>query len=131
MRERGKVHNLVVDDEEMIRTLNRKILEREGFVVTAAAFGEQALQLAREAGSEIDLAIVDQTMPGLNGLETSRRLLALSPGIRILLCTGQQLEQEQLPEDLRSATSVIIKPYRAAQLTAMVLSILAIGASDS
>jgi CheY-like chemotaxis protein len=63
---------LVVDDEEDILELVRFHLAREGYTVLSAETGEQAWRIARE--QHVDLALVDLMLPGIDGLELTRRL---------------------------------------------------------
>lgn len=115
---------LIVDDEEMIRTLNRKILEREGFQVAVASSGSEAIALADKADGQYDLAVVDQTMPGISGLETIKSLQARFSRMRFLLCTGQVVLRDDLPKELQESTAVLLKPYRAAALVAAIKEVL-------
>ena len=64
---------LVADDEEMLREVLDKLLTREGYRVSLAASGEEALQLAKS--SSFDIAIVDVMMPGIDGIQTLEHLL--------------------------------------------------------
>ena len=64
MRENPSV--LVVDDEEIMREILESLLTREGYRVTLAASGEEALELAKAAS--FDIAMVDVMMPGINGI---------------------------------------------------------------
>ena len=77
-----------MDDEETIRFLVRDILEEIGYKVLSADDGYQAVELYRKRKSEIDLVILDMTMPGMGGRETFEKLKELNPGIRAILSTG-------------------------------------------
>jgi CheY-like chemotaxis protein len=64
-----KGHLLVVDDEPGFRCLARRLLGREGFQVSEASSGEEALNLL-DSGLRVDVLLLDYRMPGLNGGET-------------------------------------------------------------
>lgn len=84
----GEGHILLVDDEPMIVTLNRQVLERLGYTVYATTDSKEALDRFTADPSEFDLVITDQTMPDLTGVELSGKLLELRKDIPIILCTG-------------------------------------------
>ena len=67
-------HVLIADDEERIREVVQYALEKEGFKVTAVADGNEALDASKR--EQIDLIVLDVTMPGLDGLEVCRRIRA-------------------------------------------------------
>ena len=77
------VRILIVDDQRLIRyTLSRFLGAVEDFTVTEAASGEDARALARN--TEFDVILMDLNMPGMGGLETTRRLLSSDPRVRII-----------------------------------------------
>ena len=75
---------LLVDDHKAIRTEMRGLIERETdmLVVAEAASGEEGLDLAR--AERPDIVIMDICLPGMNGIEATRRILAECPGVRVL-----------------------------------------------
>lgn len=82
---------LVVDDEELVRTVSRLMLERLGYDVTAVASGAEAIAFLRSRGGGLTpfaAALIDVTMPGLDGLETLRGLRAVDPGLPVVLTSG-------------------------------------------
>lgn len=83
----GTPHVLVVDDEQNFRESLNVLLGMEGFAVTEAADGEQALALVR-AGLKPDAVLLDYRMPGMTGGETLRQLQALSLGAPAVLLSA-------------------------------------------
>ncbi len=87
MAEELKAKVLLVDDEEdFLKTLAER-LETRGLKVTTAASGEDAL--ASVEGQEFDLIVLDLAMPGLDGLETLKRVKVLQPEAEIIMLSGQ------------------------------------------
>ena len=76
----GKGTVLLVDDDESVRAVGRKMLERIGFTVVTAADGAEAIARFRERADDIICAIVDLTMPHVDGAETFRELRRMRPG---------------------------------------------------
>ncbi len=77
---------LLVDDEEGIQLLYREEFEEEGFEVTTAFNGEEALeQFSQELP---DLVILDINMPGMNGIEVLRRMKEINPNLPVILSSA-------------------------------------------
>ena len=79
---------LVVDDEKSVRTILGKMLERWGHTVHLMKDGEEAVAFFREHTDEIDLVILDMTMPRMDGGEALRELRIIRGDIRIVLTSG-------------------------------------------
>ena len=83
---------LVMDDEEMMRLINKKMLEHYGCQVTLAVNGEEAVALYREklaSGDCFDLVLLDLWVnEGMGGLETARRIIALHPNATMVAISG-------------------------------------------
>ena len=107
---------LLVEDEDSVRRLVRRILESRGYSVIEAADGGEALRSCERHGGEIHLAITDTVMPAVSGPELGVRLLALRPDMKLLYMSGygeRMLEELNLsPAD----AAFIQKPFTAAAL---------------
>ena len=79
---------LLVDDEESVRNLGNRMLERLGFKVLIAVDGQQALETFRELHNEIVLVILDLTMPYMDGEETFRELRRIDQKVRVIMSSG-------------------------------------------
>jgi CheY-like chemotaxis protein len=79
---------LLVEDEDGIREVARRILERRGYRVLTAADGREAIELAAGHDGPIDLLITDVIMPGMLGKEVAERVLAARPDTRVLYMSG-------------------------------------------
>ncbi|HXG66358.1 MAG TPA: sigma-54 dependent transcriptional regulator [Blastocatellia bacterium] len=109
---------LVVDDEKNQREIYTMILEDDGYAVTAAQSGEQALRLARE--NRFDLVLTDYKMTGMDGLQLLGELLSLDPSIIVVMMTAHG-SVESVKEALRGgAFDYLEKPVDRDQLLKVV-----------
>ncbi len=101
---------LVVDDVEEQRNITRCMLEKLAYQVTTVTSGEEAI--AHIKGHRVDLVILDMIMdPGIDGLDTYRRILAISPNQKAIIASGYS-ESDRVREALRlGAGAYIKKPY--------------------
>jgi CheY-like chemotaxis protein len=106
---------LLVDDEEALRGLARAVLARQGCRVLEAEDGEKALEAYRGEPGGVDLVVLDLTMPRLSGADTLRRLVALDPRARVLLCSGYA-EGQAADLACPQVKGFLPKPYRPADL---------------
>lgn len=79
---------LLVEDEDGVRAIARRVLERQGYVVLEAPDGEDALEVARCHARRIDLLVTDLVMPVLGGSELAKRLTPLWPRMKVLFMSG-------------------------------------------
>lgn len=114
---------LIIDDEEMIRTLAVKILEKAGHAVLTAESGREGLELVERNPDMIDVAIIDHTMPGMTGMETIREIRRFSDSLPCILSSGHIISHDTIPEDIRAKTHVLQKPYRPQNLVEKVASV--------
>lgn len=103
---------LIVDDEQMIRENLDCYLEDEGYETLAAESGEQALELVESQSGQIDLAIMDMRLPGIDGNETILKITEKYPSILYIIHTGSSeyvLPQELVDKGL-SEQNILMKP---------------------
>jgi two-component system response regulator NreC len=106
---------LLADDHQIFRQGLRALLEREGFTVCAeTGNGEQAVKLARE--HRPDLAVLDITMPVLNGLDAARGIQKVSPGTRTVLLTMHTESRYVLQAVRAGAKGFVLKTHAAEDL---------------
>ncbi|MCK5738356.1 PAS domain S-box protein [bacterium] len=107
---------LVVDDEEIIRNIAKRILERAGYKVMTAGDGHDAAKLYQQYMDDIKLVILDLMMPHIDGVHTAALLKEVDTNVRILISSGYAKE-EQL-EKLRDMgiSEIIQKPYQYNEL---------------
>jgi two-component system, OmpR family, alkaline phosphatase synthesis response regulator PhoP len=115
---------LVVDDEEDILELVRYNLSREGYGVQCAASGEEAYDII--ASGNIDLLVLDLMLPGMDGLELTRRLKGDSPAAELpIIMLSAKGEEADIVTGLElGADDYITKPFSPRVLVARVRSVL-------
>src|SRR5262245_41809383 len=105
---------LVADDDPVALALLAEVLVGEGYSVRAAPSGAECLRLA-EAGP-FDLAVVDLRMPDVSGLEVTRRLGALQPGVPVVILTAFATIDTAIEAIREGASDYLSKPFRMEQL---------------
>ena len=109
---------LLVDDEDMVLTLGRVILERRGYHVSVARSGTEAIAVCRERTKPLDCAIIDFTMPDMNGRETLTEIRKIFAGIPALISSGYSDEEITQAMGGLEFNGMIHKPYRQEALVA-------------
>lgn len=84
---RTKTRILIVDDSSIDREFMKRALENEGYLVTTASDGDDAMTLLR-SGIPIKMLLTDIQMPGMNGIELAKLIFEVSPDIHILFISG-------------------------------------------
>ncbi|HCK80318.1 MAG TPA: hypothetical protein DIC59_02475 [Candidatus Competibacteraceae bacterium] len=108
---------LLVDDEESVRIMGTRMLERVGFEVLAASDGREALEIYQERPDDIALVLLDLTMPDLDGEETFRELRRMDPNVCVVMSSGYT-ESEIAPRFAGKRLSGFLqKPYTLNALT--------------
>ena len=102
---------LIVDDEPLMTELFNHFMSKRGFQVLTASSGREALEIVAREGKTIRMVITDMTMPGMDGLDLARQLLAAAPEIPLLLATGHEPDMEMVA-DLPNVVDVVRKPYQ-------------------
>ncbi len=118
---------LVVDDEAVVRDLARQALEDAGYRVLTATSGEEALEVYRSRGWEVDTVILDLGMPGMGGKACLKALREQDPAARVLVSTGYASDDEAREVERLGAAGFVPKPYRLSDLLARVAKALSAG----
>ncbi len=103
---------LIIDDETNIRTMIRLTLEHAGYQVGAAVDGQEGLKMFGD-GSNWDLVLVDQRMPGLTGLEVQQEIHRRTPDKRIIMITAFGTIELALDCIQGGAMDFLRKPFTA------------------
>lgn len=107
---------LVIDDEEPVREAVTDILGLEGIEVITAASGASGIDLYRNQASDINLVLLDLSMPGLNGEETYHELRKINPKVRTLLSSGYHESEATHRFKGQGLAGFLQKPYSATTL---------------
>ncbi|MFP4476659.1 MAG: PAS domain S-box protein [Desulfatibacillaceae bacterium] len=117
---RGTERLMLVDDEPELAESMRLMLMRLGYKVELFLDPSSALDAFLEAPENYDLVITDQTMPGITGKDLARKILAKSPGIPVLMCTGfSETIDEEKARGLGLA-GFVLKPLSIQELSHVV-----------
>ena len=114
---------LIVDDEEVIRSLAESILLKDNHEVLLAGSGREGLNLLNE-NSDIELVLLDLNLPDISGPEVLSQMRVISPSLPCIFSTGQIFNRNHIPEELYQFTHFLQKPYRAKHLLKKVGDIL-------
>lgn len=115
------MHVLVVDDEPMVREVVMRYLERDGFTVTAAGTGDEALSKFQQVNP--DLVVLDLMLPGVPGLEILQKIRAAGD-TPVILLTARAEEADRILGLELGADDYVVKPFSPRELSARVKSVL-------
>ena len=115
---------LVVEDEDIVRNLCTRILERLGYEVLQARNGFEAVASAEANGMRIDLLLTDVVMPGMNGSELATQLVLHYPEMKVLFTSGYTDDAITRHGVLDEGVSFIGKPYTPVALARKVREVL-------
>ena len=113
---------LIVDDEYALRAAVRRALSLEGYAVSEAASGEEAIKLLGER--QWDTVILDVQMAGLSGLDVCQRLRAGGDRTPILMLTARETVEDRVVGLEAGADDYLVKPFALAELLARVKALL-------
>lgn len=115
---------LLADDDAATRDLVKRALESDGHAVSATGDGADALDTFKVSPAGYDIVVTDIEMPGLDGVNLAKAVLAASPAIKVVLMSGfgESLERGRWIEPAR--LGVIAKPFTLEQIRAAVRTVL-------
>ncbi|HEV2275901.1 MAG TPA: response regulator [Acidobacteriaceae bacterium] len=113
-----KIAILCVDDEEIPRTLRILVLRKQGYEVTGAASGAEAMELL--GSQNFDLVLTDQMMPEMTGTELTRRLKSVMPEMPVVIISGMN----ELPAGAELADAFVSKVAGPAALFESLTTVL-------
>jgi len=115
---------LLVDDDDLVRETMAEMLECLGFQVVVASCGFEAVVLM-EAGEHVDVLVSDLSMPGIDGVETIKRVRKVHPDLPCILLTGSPGDREML--DGGRMFVLLLKPTSGDVLAAQIEAALGAG----
>ncbi|MBA3852762.1 MAG: hypothetical protein C0503_00015 [Gemmatimonas sp.] len=120
----GQETILVVEDEESIRMVARRVLQRAGYSVLEAESGVAALELLKQHDGPLDLVMTDLVMPGMGGIELAAELRKSRPALKLLFTSGYSAEAVSDQFMHEGDWNFISKPYGLKELAAEVRRVL-------
>ncbi len=111
---------LLVEDEQDILNIYKLMLESKGYGVLDAATPSDALRIAGEYGSKINLLIADVVLPEMNGCDLSRQVKLLCPDLKVLFISGYTTDDINIQGELDLGVNFIQKPF---SLKALIIAI--------
>jgi len=117
----GGEHLLVVEDEASVRRFVKRMLEAQGYRVTAAGSGPEAIRAFEERASDILVLLTDIVMPGgMSGVDLARALVHKKPSLKVLYMSGYAGDLTAGDEQLREGVNFLQKPFTPETLLACV-----------
>ncbi len=115
---------LFVDDEEVLVSLGKRMLESLGYNVVAEKSSVRALEIFKTEPDKFDIVITDQTMPQMTGYGLAEQIVSIRPDMPVILCTG--FSDPELTEKAESAgiREVIMKPVNRNELALKIRRVL-------
>jgi two-component system, cell cycle sensor histidine kinase and response regulator CckA len=121
---RGHETILLVEDDEMVRTLVRETLEREGYKLLDAADSVEARRITDNYKGSIQLLITDVVMPKTSGRELAEQMVGARPGIKVLYMSGYTDTAIVQSGLVQGSIAFLQKPFTPATLTEKVREVL-------
>jgi len=113
---------LVVDDDDAVRIPAAEFLKMEGFKVLQAKTGPEAIHIASQNRSPLDLLIADIFMPAMTGRQLAKELGEAHPALKVLLMSGDASESSQMGKN--TAIGILQKPFRLDKLNQKIRTLL-------
>ncbi len=118
-------HVLLIEDDASVRDGMELVLRRHGYAVDTVATGEDALALlARPAGHDVELAVLDLMLPGIDGFEVCRRIRASGSAIPVIMLTARGDDSDIVRGLEAGADDYVVKPVTAPVLEARIRAAL-------
>ncbi len=105
------INIMIVDDLAFIKLLLKDLIEKAGFrVIGEASDGEEAIDMYQE--KKPDLVLLDITMPKMDGITALKKILALDPGAKVIMCSALGQQRLIVQAIQLGAKDFIVKPFR-------------------
>lgn len=115
---------MIIDDEPLIRTALSSAFRQDDMTVKTASCGNDALKELSD--DRFDLCFIDIHLPDMNGLNIMKTLKTVSPGTRIVIMTGSEVDAAMLSSIQECASLLIAKPFDLDRVTAFATRVLAV-----
>jgi len=117
-----RINIMVVEDEEPIRKFIKINLDREGYAVYEASSGEEALEIVQN--EQIDIAILDVMLPGIDGFEVLKELRKKYPKMGIIMLTAKSQDTDKIMGLEYGSDDYMTKPFNPAELILRIKSLI-------
>ena len=114
---------LMVEDDEFLRSAVSKTLRHHGFTVMEAGDGPSALALFAVHESEIDVVLLDITLPSMSGQEVFHALQQIRPDVKVIVTTAHCLETIMSTMGIRQPSAFVRKPYHVTELAQLIRTV--------
>jgi len=125
-----KQHILVVDDESSVRDVLKVYLEREGYLVSTASTGTEAVKILSEKERQLTLAIIDIMLPEIDGMSLLRRI-RVDGTLPVILLSARTDEFDRVNGLELGADDYVPKPFSPREVVSRVKAVLRRGQGDS
>ena len=115
---------LLVEDDDQVRALCRRILERSGYVVIDAQNAGEALLASEQHDGPIDLMLTDVVMPRMNGGQLAERLVSSRPTMKVVFMSGYTVDPAVRDAITSTSTPFLAKPITPLALATKVRQVL-------
>jgi two-component system, cell cycle sensor histidine kinase and response regulator CckA len=120
----NKKNILLVDDDTQYLCLGQELLEYLGYQTLTASRADEALDIFRQQHRRIDLVIMDLNLPQVDGFQLLHQLKNIVPEVKVIIASGF-IGREEMEKFWRAGVAGLIhKPFRAAQLQAVINNVL-------
>ena len=117
---------LLVDDEEIVLDVAKRMLEKIGYSVLTAKNGREALDIYKEKHDTIIFILLDVIMPGMEAADTYDALLCINPAVKVLLSSGYNIDRQTSEVLIRGCNGFIQKPFNIKGLANKIDEILGV-----
>jgi two-component system, cell cycle sensor histidine kinase and response regulator CckA len=122
--QKGRGAVLVIDDDAMVLETSTALLGWLGYTVYSAISGEDALDRYADKLADIDLAIIDMVMPGMDGGECHARIRSINPGIKTILCSGYSMDRSMQAVMDQGCNAFLPKPFTLSQVRTILQQVM-------
>lgn len=125
MDNKSKKTVLVIDDDQAIRKLLGKILEKFGYQVISSATGQEGIELFKREHERVALIILDYTLPDMSCHKVYQKIIELKPEVQLVVTSG--LDENMIKDntaDYNNVKDVLYKPFRVERLLEMLKNTL-------
>ena len=119
----GNATVLVIEDEAAIRKLTERLLLRFGYKVIVASDGQEGVDVYAEKQDEVDLVLLDMSMPRLSGIEVIERMISKNPEVRIIVSSGERFDNSQ--PFAQKVRGFVAKPFKIEELFGTIKQVMA------